>query len=117
MIEREVGGAVDSAGDSSGRMGRVGRFEAFSAEYAEEQRWVDGAVPAEEGRVADDAVEGDARGGGAGEVSRGGDAEEDLFQEVAGEGRQRPLRLRGFEAGDGPADPRRHSSRKGGKGV
>jgi len=37
---------------------------------------VDGAVSAEERRVADEAAEGDARGGGAGEIRRGRDAED-----------------------------------------
>jgi hypothetical protein len=59
---------------------------------------LDGAVPTEEGVVSDEAAEGDARGGGAHEVRRGGDAEEDL-EELADECQRRPLWLHGIEAG------------------
>jgi hypothetical protein len=45
---------------------------------------VNGAVLAEEGVVSDEAAEGDASGGVSGEIRRGGDAEEDLLEEVAG---------------------------------
>jgi len=72
---------------------------------------VNGAVPAEEGVVSDEAAEGDARGGGAGEVRRGGDAEEDLLEELADECRRLPLRLHGIEAGEGRVSTRRHGRR------
>jgi hypothetical protein len=86
VAEGEVGGAGESMSDSSIGVGLLDSSEAVkmglvaAVEYAQEERSVEGAVAAEEGGVADEAAEGDARGGRAGEVGRGADAEEDLFQ-------------------------------------
>ena len=47
---------------------------------------MEGPVAAEEGGAGDEPAEGYASGGNASEVGRGGDPEEDLLQEIVGEG-------------------------------
>lgn len=89
VAEGEVGGAGESAGGTSVGVGRLGWLESSSSswiEEAEEERRVEGPVAAEEGGAGDEPAEGDASGGNAGEVGRGGDPEEDLLQEIVGEG-------------------------------
>jgi len=108
---KEVEGEVGGPGDSRRGMGRLDRVEASCVEEAEKWRRVDGAVSAEERRVADEAAEGDARGGGADEIRGGRDAEEDLLEELADECRRRPLRLHGIEAGEDRVSTRRHGRR------
>lgn len=85
-------GKVSGAGERerSGRVAvrRVGRHEAGvepGDEESEELRRVDGAVPAEEGGVGDEAAEGFARGRRADEVGGGVEPDEELLQEVVGE--------------------------------
>lgn len=101
VVEGEAGGAGESAGGRSVGVGRLGWLEPSSqcgTEETEEERRVEGPVAAEEGGAGDEAVEGGASGGGAGEVGRGCDPEEDLLQEVVGEGgclRRRRHFLRG----------------------
>ena len=50
---------------------------------------VERSEAAEEAEVGDDAAEGGAGFGGAGEVFRGFEAEEDVLEELVGEGRRR----------------------------
>jgi hypothetical protein len=108
VAEGEAGGACESAG--GGRVG-VGRLSGDeddggpAAEEAEKQRRVEGAVPAEEGGVGDEATKCFARGGGARKVGRGVDPDEDLLHEVAGEVRRSP--------GFGYAEVRLHRRRTG----
>jgi len=104
VVEGEaVGGAGDGTRGGGVGVGRLGGLEArgHGLDEAEEERRVEGAVPAEEGGVGDEAAEGGARGGGAGEVRGAGDPEEDLLQEVVGECGRPPGRRRGLgEAAD-----------------
>jgi len=78
VAEGEVGGAGYSAAGGSARKGRLGGLEAgvvsVDVDEAEEERRVERRpVATEEDGVGDEAVEGDACGGGAGQVGRGGD--------------------------------------------
>lgn len=67
-------------------------------EHADERRRVEDAVAAQEGVVGDDAAEGCASGGGAGEVSRSGEAGKDFLEQFIldiGDGRRRRRHQRG----------------------
>lgn len=113
VVEGEAGGGSESAGSRSVGVGRLDGLEpeaiAMGDDETDERR-VDGAVPAEEGRIGDEAAEGGAGGGGAGEVGRGGDPEEDLLPELVGEVLQLLRQRRGFGAGkDRLLRRRRHS--------
>lgn len=103
IAKGEVDGADESASGRSIRVRRPDRMQAVRIEEAEERRRVEGEVPAEEGRVGDEAAEGDAGGGGADEVGRGGNADEDLPEDVRGEDWGNPLGLHGFKEGNGQA--------------
>lgn len=103
VVEGEAGGGGEGARGGGVGVGRLGGLEARGdLDDTEEERRVEGTVPAEEGGVGDEAAEGGARGGGADEVGRGGDPEKDLLQEVVGEGGggQAPRRRRGLEAAE-----------------
>ena len=116
VVEGEaVGGAGDGARGGGVGVGRLGGLEArgHGLDEAEEERRVEGAVPAEERGVGDEAAEGGARGGGASEVRGAGDPEEDLLQEVDGECGRPPGRRRGL----GEAADRQRHLPGGGRGV
>lgn len=83
-----VGEVGEGAGGGGGWMGRLGRDEGLPRE-AEERRRVGGAEAVEEGVAGDDAAEGGAGGGRAGEVGGSRDAEEDILEEIVGEGLRR----------------------------
>lgn len=87
----EIGGVEERAREPGGRVGRLGGAEAARVvvDEAEEGRRVALAEAAEEGALGDDAAEGGAGGGDAGERIRGGQAEEDLLQDLVQEVRRR----------------------------
>lgn len=95
-VGEEGAGEVDGAGGGGAAVGRLGGEEGIRVpgEDAEERRRVEGAVAAEEGGVGDDAAEGRAGGGRAGEVGGGVEADEYLFQEVVSEDHRRRRRRR-----------------------
>lgn len=88
--EREVCGGVGLREGSGGDGGAVGRLrgDETASEDAEERRRVEGVVAAEETVVCDDATEAGAGAGGAGEVRRRVEAEEDLAEGIVGEVRR-----------------------------
>lgn len=87
--EGEVGGERGCPGSRHGGVRRVcGIEDSAIVEEAEEGRGVELTVLPEEGAVGGASAEGDAGGGDAGEVGWGGQAEEDLRQELVGD-RQR----------------------------
>jgi hypothetical protein len=86
----EVGGVGDGAGEQCGRVGWLCGVEAILpfGNEADEGRRVDGFEAAKEATFSDDAAERAASGGDAGEIGRGRQAEEDLLEELVGEGRK-----------------------------
>ena len=90
--EGEVGGLREGACGRGGAVGRLRGVECSQCvelEEAEDGRGVEAPEAVKEAARGDDAAEGRAGGGGAGEVFRGVEAEEDLLQDLVGEDRQR----------------------------
>lgn len=86
--EGEVGGFREGAGGRGRAVRRIRRAEQsveVGVEEAEDGRGVEGP----EAGAADDAVEGGADRGGAGEVLWGVEAAEDVVQDIVGERRRR----------------------------
>ena len=86
--EGEVGGLLDRAGFRGGAVGRPDGEE--SSVYArsdepEDCRGAEGPEAAEEPGLGDDAAEGGAGGGGAGEVGCGVEAQEDVLPNLVRE--------------------------------
>uniref|UniRef100_A0A8R7VA78 Uncharacterized protein n=1 Tax=Triticum urartu TaxID=4572 RepID=A0A8R7VA78_TRIUA len=88
--EGEIGGGGgEGAGERGGGVRRLGGVESARVHEAEEGRAMQRAEAAAKGAAFDDPAEGGAGGGGAGERVWGGQADEDLLQELVGNGRQR----------------------------
>jgi hypothetical protein len=78
--EGEVGGYLERAGFRGRAVGRLDGDELVSVptDEPEDCREAEGPEAADEPGLGDDAAEGGAGGGGAGEVGRGVEAQEDL---------------------------------------
>lgn len=83
--------ASEGAGGGSGGVRRL-RWYKVLAYDADEGRWVEGAVAAEELVVGDDAAEGGSGRGGAGEVGGRGKTEEDFLEELVRDLKERRFR-------------------------
>jgi len=109
--EGEVGGLREGACGRGGAVGRLRGVECSQCvelEEAEDGRGVEAPEAVKEATRGDDAAEGRAGGGGAGEVFRGVEAEEDLLQDLVGEDR-----LRCWGAGDPMRRRRGHGAATG----
>jgi hypothetical protein len=106
--EGEVGGLREGACGRGRAVGRLGGVESRTRpiEDAKDGRGVEAPEAVKEAARGDDAAEGRAGGGGAGEVFRGVEAEEDLLQDLVGT----PVRRRP------DASPARTSRGVGGRG-
>jgi len=86
--EDEVSGLPERAGFRGGAVGRPGGEESSvsaRSDEPEDSRGAEGPEAAEELGFGDDAAEGGAGGGGADEVDRGVEAQEDVLPDLVGE--------------------------------
>ena len=112
--EVEVGNLREGAGGGGGGVGRLGGVEPEERAGAEDRRRVERVQAAEEGVAGDDAAERGARRAGTAEVGEGGEADQDIGEDVVGEGQlSRRRRRRHRECG---ADCQRDAAR-GGVGI
>ena len=84
--ELEVGGFGNGAGDGHGGVWRLCGVEQRGGVEAEQGRRLERVQAAEEGVAGDDTVERGAGSAGAAQVLEGGEADEDLCENVVAEG-------------------------------